>query len=145
MDRGKLENLLRLQMPLAKAMDVRVLTANETEMKLTCLLSANHNHLGTAFGGSLSAMMILAAYCRLFYLMDGDGHVVLKKSFTQFMKPVKEDIVAICLPPTAVAVEEFMRIYQKKGRARLQLLSEIRLKDGNLAARMESEFVGLEK
>ncbi len=141
MDRLSLERLLREQMPLAEAMDVRVLRAGEV-VELGCLLAPNHNHLGTAFGGSLSALMILAAYCRLFQLMDGQGHVLLKSSSMEFIQPVNEDLRAVCLSPEPAASRIFLDTYQRKGRARLTLTSEVHLSDGTVACRMAGEFVG---
>jgi len=111
-------------------------------MELGCSLDANHNHVGTAFGGSLSALLILAAYCRIFQMMDGQGHVVLKNTKIDFMLPVKEDLRAICLPPSHEDSQEFLQTYEKKGRARLTLTSEIVLKSGKIAARLTGQFVG---
>ncbi|MBX3021429.1 MAG: YiiD C-terminal domain-containing protein [Bdellovibrionales bacterium] len=145
MERAGLEQLLREQMPLALAMDVRVALADANSIELTCRLAPNHNHLGSAFGGSLSALMILAAYCRLFHLMNGQGHVLLKSSQMEFFKPVHEDLRAICGPPDPREAQEFLKTYNKKGRARLTLVSEIRLTDGTVAARMTGEFVGREE
>lgn len=130
-------------MPLANFMDVKVDEANDAEIRLSCRLSANHNHLGTAFGGSLSALMILASYCRLFYIINGNGHVVVKSNSTQFFEPVHEDLVAVCLSPSKEDVDDFRQLYSKKGRGRLHLVSEIRLRNGKVAARMVSEFVGM--
>jgi thioesterase domain-containing protein len=137
-----LEKLLRQQMPLAEAMDVHVVRADAEHTELSCSLSKNHNHLGSAFGGSLTALMILAAYCRIFQIMNGQGHVLLKSSSCEFLAPVEEELRAVCLPPQPQDAEEFLRVYNKKGRARLVLQSEIRLHDGRVAARLSGEFVG---
>jgi thioesterase domain-containing protein len=142
MTAAELEKLLRTQMPLAEAMDVRVLKADALNMELGCGLAPNHNHLGSAFGGSLSALMILAAYCRLFFLMNGKGHVLLKSSQMEFLLPVTEDLRAFVLAPQTKDVYAFLKAYQKKGRARLVLISEVRLADGRVACRMTGEFVG---
>ena len=143
MDRTSLETLLRTQMPLAKAMDVRVQRADLDHVELRCHLQTNHNHLATAFGGSLSTLMMLASYCWLFQLMNGRGHVVLKSSALEFLAPVKEDLRAICLPAPVAARAEFLKAYQKKGKARLNLESQVLLANGKVAARMRGEFVGV--
>jgi thioesterase domain-containing protein len=141
MDRLTLENLIHEKMPLAKAMNVSVVRADDV-VELSCSLASNHNHLGTAFGGSLSALMILAAYCQLFQLMNGQGHVLLRRSTLKFMRPVKEDLRAVCLLPTPNKAREFLDAYQRKGKARLTLTSEIVLKDGRVACRMVADFIG---
>lgn len=145
MDRSQLEMLLRDQMPLAKAMDVRVLSADLETIELGCKLAPNHNHLGSAFGGSLSALMILAAYCRLFQIMNGKGHVLIKSSTMDFKHQVNEDLRAICPRPPEKDAQDFLNAYAKKGRARLLLNSQIILKDGTIAASMAGEFVGRKK
>jgi thioesterase domain-containing protein len=142
MDRTALEKILTEQIPLAGAMGVRVLRADDESVELGSELDLNHNHLGTAFGGSLSALMILASYCRLFQMMDGQGHVLLKSSSMEFLKPVTEDLRAVSLAPTKEDREEFLRTYLKKGMARLTLQSVIVLKSGVIAARAAGEFVG---
>lgn len=141
MDRSTLEKLLRSQMPLAKAMDVRVISSDD-RVELGCALEPNVNHMGTAFGGSLSALMILAAYCRLFKIMNGQGHVLLKKSTMEFIRPVEHDLRAVCLQPSAAEVQRFLNIYLKKKLARLNLVSEVYTEEGKIACRMKGVFVG---
>jgi thioesterase domain-containing protein len=142
MDCQSLEKLLWAQIPLAKAMHVRVLKADEKEVEVACGLALNHNHLGSAFGGSLSALMTLAAYCRIFHMINGTGHVLLKSNATKFLRPVNEDLRAVCFPPLPEVISKFLNTYQKKGTAQLSLTSQIVLKDGSIASRMSAEFVG---
>ena len=142
MNRIQLETLLHEQIPLAKAMNVKVEYFDSGRVELTCPLTPNHNHLGTAFGGSLSALMILAAYCRLFAIINGKGHVLLKSNSMQFLKPVHEDLRAISIPPDQEASDIFLKTYQKKKRARITLISEILLSDASVACRMTGEFIG---
>ena len=143
MTTAELENLIQTQMPLARAMGVRIERADKEIVALNCVLRTNHNHIGTAFGGSLSALMILAAYCRVFIMMNGQGHVVIKKHSMEFLKPVKEDLRAICPPASNQAAQDFLKSREKKGKARINLVSEILLKDGSVACRMHGEFVAL--
>lgn len=141
MERLSLEKFLHEKMPLARAMGVTVLRADEA-VELGCPLKANHNHLGTAFGGSLGALMIFAAYCRMFQIMKGQGHAVLKASNMEFMAPVNQDLRAVCLAPPPGEIKLFLDAYNRKGKGRLSLTSEILLQDGSAACRMTAEFVG---
>ncbi len=90
-----LEQYLHKKIPVSKFMQVEV-TSIDQDIELQCALAPNHNHLGTAFGGSLSALMILAAYCQLFGLIEEQGHVVLKTTSMQFLIPVDEKLRAVC-------------------------------------------------
>ncbi len=142
MDRLSLEKLLHEQIPLAKAMGVKVIKLDDTSVELTSPLQPNHNHIGTAFGGSLSTLMILAGYCRLFVMMNGIGHVLLKNTSMRFIKPVNEELRAVAAKPEETLSENFLKIYAKKKRARFVLTSEIILADGTVACQMTGEFVG---
>lgn len=143
MDQLALEKLLHDQIPMSKAMGIKVVRSDDTIIELSSPLLANHNHVGTAFGGSLSTLMILAGYCRLFVLMNGTGHVLLKNTTMQFLKPVGEELRAIARMPDRKLCDHFLKTLEKKKRARITLNSEIILNDGTVAARMTGEFVGI--
>jgi thioesterase domain-containing protein len=144
MDRKALQERLHQQIPLSQFMQVEVLQADDQRIGLQCALEPNHNHLGTAFGGSLTCLMILAAYCQIFRIVNQTGHVVVKSSSTEFLLPVEEKLYATCEAPNAQALSQFLKIYNKKGRARLTLQSQIVLADGRIACKMNSEFVGID-
>lgn len=137
-----LQKLLLEKIPLAGVMDIKVLQSNDNFVELQCSLALNHNHLGTAFGGSLSTLMILAAYSRLFIMIGGHGHVVLKSCSMEFLKPVTETLRAAAILPDKIASAIFLKAYEKKNRAKITLSSEIRLNDGSVACRMTGIFVG---
>ena len=143
MDAKRLESKLHQEIPLSQFMQVKVVKAEKDFVELECELSPNHNHLGTAFGGSLSCLMILAAYCKVFQFISETGHVVLKSNSTEFFFPVQEKLRAVCRSPSADKVESFLKTYQKKNKARLTLESHIVLEDGKIACSMISEFVGV--
>jgi len=65
------ERFLHEQIPLTRAMGVRVRSWDGEKLWLSAPLEPNHNHLGTAFGGSLSALATLAGYS-LLWLLLGD-------------------------------------------------------------------------
>lgn len=104
-----LEQRLHRQIPVSQFMQFEVVRLAE-DIELERDLAPNHNHLlGTAFGGSLSALMILAAYCQLFRLINENGHVVLKSTSMQFLIPVEvvlaDGRIAATLTGEFVAVE----------------------------------------
>ncbi len=138
-----LENRLHTQIPLSKFMQVQVTKVDDKEVELQCILEPNHNHMGTAFGGSLSCLMILAAYCQTFKLIQANGHVVLKSSSMKFMIPVEETLRAVCKSPSPEDIQSFTNAFSKKGRARIQLESQIILKNGQIACTLTGEFVGI--
>lgn len=138
-----LENKLHHEIPMSKYMQVKVVRASAEEIELECDLAPNHNHVGTAFGGSLATLMVLAAYCQLFEIINETGHVLLKNSSMNFIYPVEEKLRAVCKAPSLDQVKKFQEAYSKKGKARLELNSQIVLSDGRVACQMTGEFVGV--
>ena len=117
-------------------------SALEKEVILEAPLDPNHNHMGTAFGGSLSTLMILASYTWLYRSLEGEGkvHVILKENQATYLRPVKENIRAICRAHSEENFQEFQKLFRRKGLARIKLISFIEIGEGE-AARMEGEFV----
>ena len=141
MTNDDLLTLITTQIPISRFMEVSIVEINEHEIKLISPLKPNHNHLGTAFGGSLSTMMIFAAYCQLYYLISGKGHVLIKSSQTEFIHPVEEDIQAIGLAPQHELKKNFLQTFERKGKGKIQIESVIKLKDGRVACTMKAEMV----
>jgi len=128
-----LQSLFHEQMPLTRAMGLMVKTCNREMVELRAPLSLNHNHLGTAFGGSLIALATAAAYGMLWTLIGETGsHLVIQSSNMRYMKPVRGDLKAICYSPAQEAVQEFIQTFQSKGKARIQC--EVSLYENDLPA-----------
>lgn len=143
MTNTELEKFLHEQIPISKAMGVKILMANEASVELYGPLEPNRNHLGTAFGGSLNALLVLAGYSWIFNALESQGHhchILLKTGHTEYFHPVEEDITAICRKPEQNLMDEFLKIYERKGLARINLISEISSRDG-VACRFTGEFV----
>ena len=143
MNAQALQDKLQSEIPMSKYMQGKVVRANQEEIELECDLAPNHNHVGTAFGGSLATLMVLAAYCQLFEIINETGHVLLKNTSMNFIYPVEEKLRAVCKAPPLDQVKKFQEAYAKKGKARLELSSQIVLADGRIACQMTGEFVGV--
>lgn len=120
--RQETETYLHAQIPISRAMGVAVESADEDRFVLTAPLAANHNHLGTAFGGSLGAVATLAGYALLWFrLGDRSAHIVIKGSRIRYLHPVGGEIRAICHAPDAATLAAFRNTFASKGKARIQL------------------------
>ena len=116
------ENFLHAQIPLTRAMGIRLESYDATGLVLTAPLAPNHNHLGTAFGGSLATLATLAGYTLLWLeLGDCGSHIVIQESHIRYKSPVRTDLRAHLLRLPAPALEMFRQSYQKNGKARLTL------------------------
>ena len=134
---------LHREIPLTRAMGVQVVAYDGSRLVLEAPLVLNHNHLGTAFGGSLSAVATLAGYALLWLeLRDRSAHVVIRESTIKFRRPVHDDLRAVCHTPDAATLDAFREDFARKGKARLGLRVEIE-EDGELAVEFEGTFVAV--
>lgn len=137
------ENFLRAQIPITRAMGVGVESHDETRLVLTAPLELNHNHLGTAFGGSLSAIATLAGYGLLWLkLGDRSAHIVIRDSSIHYRHPVRGTIRAVCQSPDEAALAAFKSRFREKGRARIGLKVVI-VEDDKVCVEFEGVYVAL--
>ena len=140
---GETTAYLHEQIPLTRAMGVKVAAFDGAQLVLTAPLAQNHNHLGTAFGGSLNALATLAGYALLWLqLQDRTAHIVIRKSSVQFHHPVRGELRAECRIPEETVLAEFRRAFARKGKARLELRVEI-VEDGSVAVEFTGTFVAV--
>ena len=134
---------LHKQIPLTRAMGAEVAAYDGVELAVTAPLALNHNHLGTAFGGSLNALATLAGYALVWLeLRDRTAHLVIRKSQIRFLRPVQKDVRAVCRAPDGGTLAEFRENFARKGKARLELRVEI-LENEELAVEFVGTFVAI--
>jgi thioesterase domain-containing protein len=135
------EEFLHEQIPITRAMGLRVVANDESGFTVEAPVALNSNHLRTAFGGSINAVATLAAYGFLWVeLNDAAAHVVVAESSIRFLRPVRETIRATCLRPGANTLADFRRDFTEKGRARITL--QVKVTEANeTAAAFEGLFV----
>ena len=122
MSPAEIEAFLYEKIPLAQAMGVRVESSAGEAFILTAPLEPNHNHLGTAFGGSLAALATLTGYACLWHALDDrDAHVVIRRSELDYRHPVRGTLRAICRKPAEAKLAAFRATFAKAGKARITL------------------------
>lgn len=142
---GQLEHFLHEHIPLARAMGVRIVAADGDGVVLSAPLAVNDNHHGTLFGGSASALAILAAWGWIHLRLDDEGldpDLVIQKSRMSFVAPGRADVIARCRGATDDQWRRFLRTYGRFGRARLEL-EAVLWSDGEDVARLRGAFVAL--
>jgi len=136
---------LHEHIPVSRAMAITVLTAEPDEAVIQLPLTENLNHRETAFGGSISTAGILVCWL-LFNIrmreMNESPRLVVRNSNTSFLKPIADSFTASCRFDDAAAWAQFLKIYQKKGRGKLSLTSELS-SAGERCAIHSGEFVAL--
>jgi thioesterase domain-containing protein len=78
-------------------------------------------------------------YLRLKEAGIEDGHIVIHEGQISYPLPVKRDGVAICDAPDEATWDKFVKMYQRRGRARLALSTRIVAEGSEDSA---VEFVG---
>jgi len=135
------ERFFHEQIPLTRAMGLRVIAHDETGFMVEAPVALNSNHLRTAFGGSINAVATLAAYGLLWLeLSDATVHVVVAESSIRFLRPVRETIRAMCPRPAADQLEAFRTQFAAKGKARIALRVKV-VEADETAAEFEGTFV----
>lgn len=142
---NKLEQYLHEHIPLSKAMDVHVLEANSTRVKLSAPLAPNINHRETVFGGSVSALAILSAWSLLHVRTTEQAiqaRLVIQKNTMQYDLPIFGTFTASCAFNDEVVWEKFIRLLQRRKRARISLSAAVAYED-ELAGVFSGDFVAL--
>jgi thioesterase domain-containing protein len=135
------EKFFHEQIPITRAMGLRVVANDERGFTVEAPVALNSNHLRTAFGGSINAVATLAAYGLLWLEMNDPAvHVIVAESSIRFLRPVRETIRAICLRPLANDLEAFRIQLVEKGKARIVLRVNV-TEAGQIAAEFEGTFV----
>ena len=136
---------LRRDMPITKALGLRVVGREGTGLVLSSPLAPNINHKGTAFAGSLNATATLAGWGTIWLVLREHGirsHVVIQDSTVHYFRPVTGDFTARCKTPSATAVERLVKAVSAKGRGRIELDVMIADADGD-AVRFHGRYVAI--
>ncbi|WP_415908651.1 YiiD C-terminal domain-containing protein [Oleiharenicola sp. Vm1] len=137
---------LHEQIPLTRAMGLRAVEANAQRLVLEAPLEPNRNHLGTAFGGSLHAVPLLACYGALWMVLREagiDGHVVVKRSNALYRAPATGVIRAVCARPAADAIATFLADLRRHDKARMELRAVVEGAPGKPAVEFDGSFVAV--
>ena len=135
------EEYFHAQIPITRAMGVRVVARNEDQFVVEAPVAQNSNHLRTGFGGSINAVATLAGYGFLWSaLRDKPSHVVIAESSIRFFRPVRQMIRAICLRPDAEEWNAFRSRFAKDGQASIQLKVSV-VEEDKKSAEFNGTFV----
>jgi len=137
-----LQDRIRSEFPLARHIGITVGRADDAGLELTAPLEPNANFKGTAFGGSLFSIAVLAGWAWLTRYLDARqiaADAVIQESTIRYLVPVHGDLEATLEAPTAAEIEKFAKMMQRSGRGRLRLNVDIR-QGAVLATQFEGTF-----
>jgi thioesterase domain-containing protein len=141
----ELEQYLHDHIPLSKAMAVSVEQAGDDGVVLGAPLAPNINHRDTVFGGSASAVAILAAWSLLHLRLRSAGlasRLVIQRNTMDYEHPIAGAFTARSSLADAGAWPQFTRMLARKGKARAGVVAVLQ-HQGQAAGRLTGEFVAL--
>ena len=124
----KLQEILHSEIPLTNNIGIQVGEYTDLSLTLHAPLENNINHKCTAFGGSIYSVSVLSGWGLIYLLLEKhnlSGHIVIQESNTQFLKPVEADLSATCSFESMEQKDKFIRMFKRKGVARIKLESRI--------------------
>jgi thioesterase domain-containing protein len=123
-DRFELQHYLHEHIPLSTSMEIGVVGADHHGVTLSAPLAPNINHRDTVFGGSASAVAILAGWALLHIRLNQDSlsyRIVIQRNTMNYERPIRGAFVAVSTIQDSLAWEIFMRTLKRKQRARVSV------------------------
>lgn len=139
------QQYLHDHIPLSKAMQVEVLSVKPDEVVLSAPLAPNINHKETVFGGSASAVAILAAWSLLHTKLKStaiNSQLVIQSNTMNYLLPINGTFTARSFIEGAADWPRFVRTLERKGRARITVTAVLEC-EGQQVGRLTGEFVAL--
>ncbi len=145
MDPRILEDYLHDQIPASKLLGIGVQTCSDTEVRLVAPLAPNVNHKNTVFGGSLSALAILAGWSLVYMRLKGiRNEIVIQESSMSYLKAAKGKFYAISTYEESAQWEKLSRAFALRGKGRIQVESNVICND-EIVATFQGKYIAFNK
>ncbi|HZP67029.1 MAG TPA: YiiD C-terminal domain-containing protein [Rudaea sp.] len=145
-DLAAFERELLAEIPLARAMELRVRGYADDELVIAAPLPPNVNDKGCAFGGSLVSLLTLAGWGVVTLKLADLGRncdVYVQDSHVRYVAPVWADFTARARLADGESWPAFADALAAKGRARIRVHCRVPLADGGDACTLEARFVAI--
>ncbi len=143
--REDVERYLHDHIPISSAMGVRVVSCDSAGVRLTAPLAANINHRATVFGGSASAVAILAAWTYLYFVLKTAGlsaRLVIQSNTINYLAPITADFEGECAAMTPDELERFVKMLRRHGKARITVAAVLTCA-GTKTAAFKGDYVAV--
>jgi thioesterase domain-containing protein len=145
-DRADLERYLHEHIPLSLAMGVTVRSATTESVVLDAPLAPNINHRETVFGGSASALAILAAWSLVRVKLAAAGidcRIVIQRNCVDYDAPAAGEFSAASALEDPASWDRFVRTLARHGKGRIRVRATIE-SGGCACGRFEGSFVAID-
>lgn len=141
----ELETYLHDRIPLTRAMAVEVRAAGTDGVEVYAPLAPNINHRDTVFGGSASAVAIVAAWSALHVRMRAAGldvRLVIRRNTMSYERPIAAGFTATAAAPTGEAWQKLVATVERGRPARVNVGARLYCA-GQLVGELDGEFAVL--
>lgn len=145
MTAAQLQSYLHGHIPLSAAMQVSVDAVDTEGVTLRAPLAPNINHRDTVFGGSASAVAILAAWSLLHTRLLAEGieaRLVIQSNAMDYALPILGEFTARSALEEPEHWSRFTRTLARRGKARARVAAVLQ-SNGQAVGRLTGEFVAL--
>jgi len=146
MDASTLQQYLHDHIPISAAMQIEVAGVSDQGITLGAPLGPNINHRETVFGGSASAVAILAAWSLVHVRLRQAGitsRIVIQRNISDHELPIHGAFTARSYIGDPDSWDRFAKTLERRGRARI-VVSAVLESDGEVVGRFEGVFVALD-
>lgn len=147
----ELERLIVEKMPITEHLEFELAADDEGRLRASAPLQPNANHMGSAFGGSLSMLATVTGWAMVHQVvqdamedMRRSVEVMIQESDIEYTRPVYEKIAVVCEPPDEDTRERFQEMLDRWGRARIDLECRIHAA-GERAVSFVGRYVAMAK
>ncbi|KYG63153.1 hypothetical protein AZI86_15715 [Bdellovibrio bacteriovorus] len=138
-------NTLKKKIALYEHLGIQSVNIEPHRVSFKVSLAKNTNHKGTAFGGSIYAVAVLASYAMVLTGLKARGipteDIVIAKGDIQYIEPVETDFEVVCEFPDTRSEHDFYEELRAAGKVRGALHSYILAEGGSRKASLKGVFV----
>jgi thioesterase domain-containing protein len=141
-----LEHELLADIPLSRAMALRITAWDGEVLEMNAPLAPNINDKGCAFGGSLASVMTLAGWALVRLAVDAAGlasDIYVQDSTIRYLAPVWGDLHAQARLDGEDSFATFLDALRARGKARLTVQVVVAADDGSPATTLSARFVAM--
>lgn len=141
-----LQRYLHEHIPLSAAMETTVEASTPDSVVLRAPLAPNINHRDTVFGGSASALAILAAWSLVHVRLAHSGvscRIVIQRNSVEYEAPMPGEFSATATLAEPDAWGRFLRALRSRGRARIAVTCELE-SEGARCGTFAGSFVAID-
>ncbi len=134
--------------PMARAMRLRVGDYDGQHLVIRAPLEPNANDKGCAFGGSLVSLLTLAGWGLIVMHLREIGReceVYVQDSNVRYLAPVWSDFEAHAKLDNGESWQDMRAMLEARGRGRIRVACEVPGEDGKPACTLQARFVAIAK